>query len=71
MHEVITAEMVFKKIVTPRFLIHFSNENESYAETPYGQKITWILPNKHILMVHLKDQHKVMIKKRRSQVNTY
>lgn len=38
------------------------------AKTPYGLRITWIMPGRNLLVVHLKDSLCIRNKKRWSQV---
>ncbi|CAI5440716.1 unnamed protein product [Caenorhabditis angaria] len=38
------------------------------AKTPYGGKLTYIMPGKNKLYIHLKDKHKIRHRKRWSQV---
>ena len=39
-------------------------------ETPYGGRLSWILPGKSHLVAHLKDKTKIRHRKRWSQVRT-
>ena len=39
--------------------------------TPYGGRLTWVLPGGTPLVVHLKDKHKIRHKKRWSQVHCF
>ena len=37
--------------------------------TPYGGRLTWVLPGGNFLIAHIKDKTKIRHKKRWSQVN--
>ena len=39
--------------------------------TPYGGRLTWILPGGNFLIAHIKDKTKIRHKKRWSQVSYY
>lgn len=38
--------------------------------TPYGGRISFIMPGKNRLMIHLKDKQKIRVRKRWSQVSS-